>query len=298
MGRYVGAAIESVLSQSVPAAEVIVVDDGSTDDSREVLASFGGSVRTIQGPGEGPAVARNLAILAASSDMIAFLDADDLWLPRKLERQLARMKSSGAGLCYTDFYKGADPAQPAEPMLQHLPEAAEGAVFEALLRCNFILTSSVLLRREVLARVGLFKPRLIGGQDVEAWLRIARHFDLACVWEPLSFYRTHGSNLTASSKYPQYHAMRWKAVLDEHADVSPWTERFIRRRWAESLYAAGRSAWRSEEFSLAQRLFFDSAAVGGSRLKAMTWMMTCSLPAKLLRGMRRARQALLASGEE
>src|SRR5688572_32276770 len=88
-GRWIREAIESVLAQTAPAHECIVIDDGSTDDTARVAAEFGAPVRVITTGGRGVAAARNAGAASATGDYLAFLDADDVWLPRKLELQLA-----------------------------------------------------------------------------------------------------------------------------------------------------------------------------------------------------------------
>ena len=95
--RFVGEAVESVLLQTAASREVIVVDDGSTDDTARVLAGFGGRIRVIRQPNRGVAAARNAGAALASGDVLTWLDADDTWWPRKLERQLATQRSRRNG---------------------------------------------------------------------------------------------------------------------------------------------------------------------------------------------------------
>jgi glycosyltransferase involved in cell wall biosynthesis len=112
MGAYVGAAIDSVFAQTYAAHEVIVIDDKSEDSTLQVLESFGRRITALRGPGRGSSVARNLGILAATGDHIAFLDADDLWLPHKLERQ-AKLLSAECGFVFADWYQNDHPLLPA-----------------------------------------------------------------------------------------------------------------------------------------------------------------------------------------
>jgi len=111
MGAYVGAAIDSVFAQTYAVHEVIVVDDKSEDNTLQVLESFGRRITVLKGPGRGSSVARNLGILAATGDHIAFLDADDLWLPHKLERQ-AKLLSAECGFVFADWYRSDSPDKP------------------------------------------------------------------------------------------------------------------------------------------------------------------------------------------
>ncbi|HEY2324319.1 MAG TPA: glycosyltransferase family A protein, partial [Thermoanaerobaculia bacterium] len=102
--RYLGEAIDSALAQTLPPLEVIVVDDGSTDETSEVLATYADRIRVLRQKNSGVAVARNSGIAAAHGEYVAFLDADDIWLPRKLELQMARFDESiGLVHCGVEF---------------------------------------------------------------------------------------------------------------------------------------------------------------------------------------------------
>src|SRR5262245_20179101 len=104
-GRFLKETLESILAQTRPALEVIVVDDGSTDDSAAVAGAFGPPVRVLRQSNQGESVARNRGLDEARGDWVAFLDADDVWAPDKLERQLAAVEGSpGVACCHTGFY--------------------------------------------------------------------------------------------------------------------------------------------------------------------------------------------------
>lgn len=291
MGEYVVSAVESALSQSAPPHQVIVVDDGSTDGTFERLQSFGPPVQLLRGPGLGSAVARNLGLLAATGTYVAFLDADDLWYPRKLELQLADLAAKGATFGYTDYVSGPAPSQTGMRMLDNFPEAPEGLVFEKLLRRNFVLTSSVIVRRDELARSGIFRPSLIGGQDIDLWLRLARVARFACMREPLTFYRLHGGNITSSDRYALYHARRWESVYREHSDLAAEDRAYIRQRWSDAMFAAGRKAWWTNDFALARQCFRETLETFGFERRTLFWYLLMSLPHRWLKSVRSRRTA-------
>jgi glycosyltransferase involved in cell wall biosynthesis len=292
MGEFVVQAVESAITQSLVPHEVIVVDDNSTDGTFERLANMPPPVRVLRGPGQGAAIARNLALLAATGDYVAFLDADDMWLPGKLERQLADLQRKGADVGYTDFIRGPHLGDVSGPMMADVPEMPEGHVFERLLERNVVLTSSVIVRRELFGRSGVFKPSLKGGQDIDLWLRLARFAKFACLREPLVFYRQHGGNITASKSYKVLHALRWAEVHREHADVAPPVREYIRGRWTAALYEAGRHAWWDGDLPTARQCFRETLTVGPATPRALFWYGVASLPGPVLGALHRLRQAL------
>jgi glycosyltransferase involved in cell wall biosynthesis len=161
-GRYVAHAIASCLAQTVPPLEIIVVDDGSSDDTAEVVERFGPPVRVIRKPNGGPASARNRGVAEAKGEWIALLDADDWWLPTKLERQMAFITPAEIGLiqCLPDHREDRPP-----PFLS----------FDSLWDRNWIAVSSVMMRRATFAAIGGFDEaeKLISVEDYNLWLRIA-----------------------------------------------------------------------------------------------------------------------------
>lgn len=280
MGAYVGQAIESALAQTRPADEIIVVDDGSTDDTREVVRRFPAKVKLLHGPGRGSAISRNIAVLAASGQYIAFLDADDLWYPQHLELQITRMLAEGRSFSFSDFHRTSDPTKPGEPMLAEYSTVSDGNVFPQLLRENFVPTSSAIVRKELLAQTGIFKPQLRGGQDYDLWLRIARQTQFSWVRQCLVFLRHHAGNITGSATYPYLHVRAWEQIRREHDDCEPADRKYIRYRLGLAAYSAGRHAIRQQEFGLARRYLFQAVQLRSNLLTATPWLVvSCAPPA-------------------
>lgn len=202
--HFVGDAIQSVLGQTFPDWELIVVDDGSTDNTADVVASFQDSrIRYIYQDNRGNAAARNTALKLARGEYIAFLDADDLWLPQKLERQVEALDKLAptTGIIYTDLYIHQEGEEtPAHRLLENR-DPPRGNMFRQLVRREWKLmsplipTSTVLARQEVFDRVGPFDEGLLGHVDWEMWVRIAAVYDIDVVPEPLAVYRHHGQNI-------------------------------------------------------------------------------------------------------
>lgn len=201
---YIRRAVESVLAQTVSAVEVIVVDDGSTDDTRAVVAGVDDPrLRLIARANAGPSAARNAGIAEAGGAWIGFLDADDWWRPTKVEHHLRRAtERPEAGVVYSavEIFDMAG---------AHLGIAAatlEGHVLEPLLFGNTIAGggSSATVRRDVLERVGGFDPAIRYGEDWELWLRIAARYSFAAIDTPL----------TCRVERPDSHGMNVVAVRD------------------------------------------------------------------------------------
>jgi glycosyltransferase involved in cell wall biosynthesis len=161
-GHMVARTITTALNQTLPVLEVIVVDDGSTDDTVEVVKKFGPPVRVISKPNGGPASARNLGARQARGEWLAMLDADDWWFPRKNELQLGHAFADDIGMSHC--------------RLDHRVERPPGELtFQGLWDRNWISNSSVLIRRTVFDNLGGFieDPRLISVEDYNLWLRVA-----------------------------------------------------------------------------------------------------------------------------
>lgn len=160
----IATALDSVFAQTVPAAQVIVVDDGSADGAQlaAVLAAYGDHVRLVRQANAGPAAARNTGARLCDSEWIAFLDADDSWLPHKLERQLELGRDPRAGL----LHGNARERRPAPPREMD---------FATLWECNRICTSMTVVRRRAFEALGGFDESadLVGAEDYHLWLRIA-----------------------------------------------------------------------------------------------------------------------------
>jgi glycosyltransferase involved in cell wall biosynthesis len=195
--RWLGEAIETVRAQTFTDWELVIVDDGSTDLTPAVVAPHRADVRIryVQQPHAERMAARNRGIAASTGPLVAFLDADDRWLPTKLERQVAALADAPeAALCYT-------PARFIDELGRHLPlrkpvRSIAGDVFGRLLRSNVIILASVLARRRCIEAVGAFDERLPvhACEDWDLWLRLARRWPVAVVDEELTLYRRHGAN--------------------------------------------------------------------------------------------------------
>jgi glycosyltransferase involved in cell wall biosynthesis len=191
-------ALESALAQTYPHIEIIVVDDGSTDDTTAMIAPYASRVTYLKQVHQGATAARNAGARAASGEYLTFLNDDDLILPTKIERQVEMLTSQpSAGLVHCRYYR-VDQKGHLQSKTGVLPE---GAVLRKLLERNFIWIGAPLIRRRCLNRVGLFDPSLpTACADWDLWLRIALEgYQFGCVQELLGIRRTHGHNVAADT---------------------------------------------------------------------------------------------------
>ncbi len=194
-GRYLDGAIRSVLAQTVRDFEIVLIDDGSTDDTPAVVQRFRAEprLRSFRTDGLGQARAKNLGLMHARGELIAFLDGDDEWLPTKLEEQLPHFRTPEVGVVYAR--RTVMDANGVEQPTTESPLVA-GQIYEALLARNCICFSSVIIRRSVFETVGMFNPQQALAIDYDLWLRVARHYQFAYADAPLIRYRTGHANLS------------------------------------------------------------------------------------------------------
>ncbi len=238
--ELLGRALDSVSSQSHPAREIIVVDDGSVDGTAQVVAKRYPQVRVVRQEAAGVSAARNRGIARSDSDWIAFLDSDDEWLPRKLERQAHLLAGRPDALvCHTDeiwMRRGVR----VNPRRKH--RKPDGDVFERCLPLCCMSPSSILLHRSVLERVGTFDESLPVCEDYDLWLRVAARYQVALVNEPLVVkYGGHDDQL--SRRYWGMDRFRIRALEQILATggLSPEQRAAARRVLEEKVkvYAAG-----------------------------------------------------------
>ena len=194
----VGEAVESVLAQTASRYELIVVDDGSTDETPRRLRDYGARITVLAQSRRGVAAARNLGVRHASGSYLAFLDSDDLWHPRKLQRQLGFMEGNPAvEICQTDEIWIRNGVR-VNPRNKH--RKPSGDIFRASLDLCLVSPSAVMMRRELFERAGGFDESLPVCEDYDLWLRIARDTEIPLVPEALVTRRGgHADQLSRST---------------------------------------------------------------------------------------------------
>jgi glycosyltransferase involved in cell wall biosynthesis len=191
-GQYLGGAIDSVLNQTYKNIEIVLVNDGSTDNSEFIASKYFDESRFvyISQENSGQANAKNTGIKASTGVFIAFLDADDRWCPEKLEKQMACFKNAVVGVVYCRAkYLDEDDREINYEMTNLHLQPRRGKITDYLLVDNFIQFSSSVVRKECLDEFGLFDEALRMGIDWDLWLRISTAYSFDFVDERLFYYR-------------------------------------------------------------------------------------------------------------
>jgi len=234
-GRYLPEAIESALAQSAAPREVIVIDDGSTDDTRERIRPYMSRINYRYQSNQGVSAARNQGLRVASGEFIAFLDSDDVWHPRKLELQLqAFSQQKDLGLLGTGAIDWPD-----YPFTEIIPESGNRLStisWSDMAVKNRLTTSSVMARSRILRAAGEFDTLLQGPEDRDLWLRIARIASVANLDLPLTGYREVPGSV---SKQPQKCQAGMLRILSKLDQENAWKgQRWLRRKAYGYVYHA------------------------------------------------------------
>jgi glycosyltransferase involved in cell wall biosynthesis len=229
--RYVHEALHSALEQDYPNKEIIVVDDGSIDDTPQVLRSFGDQIVVTQQTNAGAASARNTGLQVARGDYIAFLDADDIWLPGKLKAQVEYLQiHPEIGMVYSAWMEWLANDQgefvpPEVPVANSsdlsIDPDASGWLYNKLLLDCIIHTTTVVFRRDVVQQVGLFDLNLRRGQDYDYWFRVSRLTSIHKLRAVLSLYRMHRDSITRKAHATNYGYVVLQNALNRWGRVGP-----------------------------------------------------------------------------
>lgn len=227
--HYVGEAIQSVLHQTYRNVEIIVVDDGSTDESQEVIASFGNHVHYIWQENRGLSAARNRGIAAAKGAYIALLDADDMYEPTFLATLIAALHTTADASGIYCGYQFVDHNNCLLPQLE-ARTVPDGQLYQALVDGNFLVPESILVRRECYANVAPFDEALRACEDWDMWLTITRQYKIIGTTQVLTRHRILPGSMSTN---PQRMLTNRMAVLAKHfgsepTDATQWVD--VQRR--------------------------------------------------------------------
>lgn len=260
--QYLPEAIESVLGQTFQDLEIIIVDDGSTDDTQHVVESFLSDKRIAYHRINhlGQPKAKNFGIHRSSGEYIAFLDADDIWLPAKLEKQISLFRNDPQlGVVYsrrTLIDSNGHNLPTKQPLL------SRGHVLKRMFQNNFVCFSSCVIQRYVFDHIGLFDEDIPLAIDYDLWLRIAKQYRFDYVDEQLVKYRTGHTNLSCRGIERLHIALDiMNRSLCDHETKMQLGNRLIRQCYAETyahLAYAHRSSSRMRSFVWYLRSIFQS----------------------------------------
>lgn len=224
-------AIESVLNQTYQNLEVIVIDDGSTDETKEVVKSFKDPrIIYFWKKNKGPASARNMGIKRAKGKYIAFLDSDDLWLKEKLEKQIDFMeRNPETGLLGTGCYEVTDKGKAIGKKI--FPRKNK-VLQKDLIKYNPFIQSSIMTKREVFDKVGLYDEKFRESEDYELWLRLAEYYKIGNLPVPLVMKRYYQESLSsAKDKEQLFFVLKAKKKAILSGQYPKWCYFYLLKSW-------------------------------------------------------------------
>lgn len=278
---HVEAALRSILQQTYPDYEIIVVDDGSDDNTLDIVRAVAPGARVFKQPHGGAAAARNRGIRESNGEFVAFQDSDDLWHPTKLEKQIAAMDSVpsvGMVMCGHKALT-SDGERTSWSGANKSKLLVEGDSVLNIFLNSGVATPSVVVRRAVLDEVGLFEEQLQVGEDENLWLRIAYKFPIESVDEILITVRVHDRSLTGSRQ-------DLAACVEEHLKLLQEKYTGIRERIAAVVptrmsgihFGAGEVQFAQGEYERADASFAEGLKWRPGRIKYIAYRALCHSP--------------------
>ena len=303
-GRFLGEAIQSVLDQTFADFDLIVVDDGSTDNTKEVVGSFADTrVKYIYQENRGVSAARNAAIWDSKGEHIAFLDADDVWLPEKLELQVKVLDSRPeVAIVCSDTYFFDDQTGNLLGRFWHDDEqfhgwfnpreASQNALRCLLYRGCFIAPTVTMVRREVFHGVGGFDEALKTHEDWEMFVRITQRFAIETIDMPLAKNRRHGANLSAKQEqmYESEQKALQKAIFSY--SLKPDEIKIAKRRLAHLHFLYGSRSVADGKVKLGRERLLASMRINPWYIKAYIHLVKSLLGSKLIIAGKSCKRAL------
>lgn len=270
--RYIGEAIDSVLGQDYPNIELLVIDDGSTDDTPSIVRAYGDQVRFFSQQNSGAGAARNLGLQNARGQYIAFLDSDDLWLPGKVKAQVEHLEENPAvGVVYSRWQpwkpdtSGTFSRRPETPPASLRPEIVpegSGWLYNGLLFTSMLHTIAVMMRRDTIQQVGLFDTSLKRGQDYDYWLRTSRITQIHQLDAVYALYRLHGEGCITKWPSHNYERIVVEKALERWGPIGPNGEttdlKAIKLRLSKTCFDFGYHHYWIGSPRIATRSFIDS----------------------------------------
>lgn len=240
MGHYLPQAVQSVLGQSYGNVDVQIVDDGSTDDTPAIVGRWDNHPRVCvhRQTNGGQARAKNQGVALSRGPFVAFLDADDVWLPQKLARQMPLFQGRPeVGVVYSDYecMDGEGRPLPKGPTHMH-----RGRISGALLVENFVSFPTAVVRRECLERHGVFDETLGMGIDYDLWLRLSAHYQFDFIADPTVRYRIWAGQMSKNYRKRYESGIR---IMQNFLDNNPGAvnRAVARRAWAHTYTGRGNS---------------------------------------------------------
>lgn len=295
--EFICDAIESVILQAYKKCEIIIVDDGSTDVTQNVLKRYIDTkvIQYVYQPNSGPGAARNKGLANASGKYICFLDADDEMVEGSLLKRVQFLdKYQDAGMVFTDFYKINSPDDcrlhfkennflskfnQAIILNSHDEYLFGEKFFQCALEYNpFILTSTVMIRTEVVQRIGTFRTNLMAAEDVDYWLRVCRLYSVGFLNEPLTKYNNYRSVLTKNTESYFEDSIVFYTNLLEDVKRNKNYKKLLKKKISILEFNYGYHLFHQKQFSSAKSHFRKSFIYNKMHMKAIKWNLLSLFP--------------------
>lgn len=302
--------VASARAGGIENLEIVVVDDGSTDDTREVVATLGPDVRYVRQPNLGVSAARNRGVRESRASVLAFLDSDDRWLPgepRTLFDLLRDRPRVGVGFANAltgnqrDGYRRGVIEYSGRQTLFELPCSEVGEHFRVFEPGPFfrrvasrrqpMFTSTVIVRREAFDAAGGFDERLRAGGDVELWIRLAAREWCLYLDRSTAIYEQHAASISnARERSLDSIGEAFQFLAAKHLPLSASNRAFLRSRQAEELFDLAYRAYDRGDLATARRRFARSLKTFGFRPRPALYWCACWLGPSPVRGLRRVKR--------
>ena len=294
--HYLGQAIESVIGQTFRDFDIIVLDDGSMDNTSEVAGKYGSAIRYIRQANGGLPAARNRAIEASTGEFVALLDSDDWWEPTKLAEQVPLLEDDpDAGLSYTDLRVVYDDGTVLPSFLLSRPLATSGYVFDRLLLSGFILPSTVLMRRTCFEQSGMFDESMRSHEDIDLWLRICRKWKAVLVPKALTHRRQGLSNMTANHDLRTRYDIRLFEKALALPGLSTGQRATINQRLGEAYFSRGQFLFANARMDECRAALRQGLQYKRPNLKALGYYAGSFLPLTWIDHLRSSKRSLRVS---
>jgi len=257
---YLPQTLDSLRAQTMQNYELLIIDDGSTDGTADLIRSRPEPIRYFWQENAGPAAARNRGLKEARGQLVAFLDSDDLWRPRFLEAMTDSLTHHpDLDVAFCKFETIDDQGR---VLRGHYKKPHAGQITEPLFASTFITTPSVVARLQVIRNAGGLNPALLTNEDYDLWLRLSLHHRFGYVDEPLCLRRSHpGTQSRNGSPVPLIRkAQLLEGFLCEHGESAGIGTNLAHRRLAKVYRSAGKSSLRTHQYAQAREMFRRSLA--------------------------------------
>lgn len=300
--KFIEDAVRSVQAQTVPVDEIIIIDDGSTDNTAEIVAGLPGNIIFHKQTNQGPSAARNKGIELASGDWIALIDADDQWTPNKTSSQLRALKENPSLHFIFGDESEVDPdgnvltqsSLGKHNLLDSLKNISGHPIpnaLAALVNKNFVPTSSAFFRRDTAMKAGLFNTEIRFGEDLELWAKFAANYPIACVTDALILRRKHSESATTAtermlSELPKVmksiRLNTMQKLLTQKVDPDKMV--------SDSYWTLGYWYFSNNEYDKASTAFRQAINEKFS-IRSLLYMIACFLPLPIIKLIRKLKQA-------